>query len=352
VAGAPAAAALSQFNDSMSQPARLRKWALGQALRLGAGNLRHAHHIVVAGHPRGPDTDLFGSLLPEMVGEPVLTAVMLGAARRPNAKPVMQLIRPDGRVLGYAKIGWNDLTRNLLANEHRVLASWERTPPATFEVPRPLGSATWKELSILLISPVPQRVLRRGRKNAPPPTSTARELAAHDGIEEVELANAPFVARLEADADRLADEHIRHAARSALSSTIDRDGGRKIAVGTAHGDWGPWNMSRVGKTLHIWDWERTASGVPVGTDVLHLHFQASAFGSRRSVRTTTSRALAEARDQLVELGVDPRVHPSLMDLYLVDRLLRLAAGRSEGVPVRRELVTDVIGVLSGHGGSR
>jgi hypothetical protein len=62
--------------------------------------------------------------------------------------------------------------------------------------------------------------------------------------------------------------------------------------------------------------------------------------------------LAEARDQLVELGVDPRVHPSLMDLYLVDRLLRLAAGRSEGVPVRRELVTDVIGVLSGHGGSR
>lgn len=350
--GAPAAAALGQFNDSMTQSARLRKWAVGQALRLGAGNLRRPHHVVLAGHPQRSDDDLLGAVLPEMVGEPLVTAVMLGGARRPNTKPVLQLLRPDGRVLGYAKVGWNDLTRELLVNEHRALTSWEARPPTTFEVPRALGSTTWNGLSILVVSPMPHHVLRSGPRNAPPPTPTARELAAHDGIEEVELANVPFVARLHADTDNLVDEPIRDAARAAISSTIEQHGTRKIAVGTAHGDWGPWNMSRVGGRLHIWDWERMAAGVPIGTDILHLHFQASSFGSRSPVRAASSSALAAAHGQLVELGVDARIHRSLLDLYLVERLLRLAAGRSQGVPIKQELVSEMIGMLPGRGGWR
>jgi hypothetical protein len=350
--GPPAAAALGQFNDSMTQPARVRKWAVGQALRIGTGKLRRHDQVAVVGEPIRPDADLLGSVLPDMLGERVVSAVVLGPGRRPNAKPVLQLLRADGRVLAYAKIGWNDLTRDLIANEHKALASWEGEPPTTFAVPRPLGSTMWNRHSILLVSPAPQRVFRSGPRNDPPPTRTVREVAAHGGIEEVELANAPYVARLRAYADRVSDdEGIRSTARSAIASTIDRDGNRKIAVGTAHGDWGPWNMSRVDGTLHVWDWERATDGVPIGTDVLHLHCQASIFGSRRSVPTSITLALAEARAQLVELGVDPTVHRSLMDLYLVERLLRLAAGRSEGVPVRQELVTGVIDVLLGRGGS-
>jgi hypothetical protein len=349
--GAPAAAALGQFNDSMTQAARLRKWAVGQTLRLGAGGLRRRHQVAVAGNTPRPELDLLGSVLPEMIGERVVFAVMIGAGRRPNAKPVLQLLRPDGRVLAYAKVGWNDLTRSLIANEAGTLASWQDRPPETFAVPRPVGSATWNGLSILLVSPVPHRVLRRGQRNAAPPARSVLEVAALGGIEELELANAPMVSRLTAEAGRLADPPARDVAISAIASVIDRNGHRKVAVGTAHGDWGPWNMSRVGGTLHVWDWERTAGGVPVGTDILHLHFQTSALGSRRSVRTTTSMTLAEARGQLAELGVDPAVHGSLMDLYLVELLLRLAAGRSAGVAIRQELLAGVLGVLSDGGAS-
>jgi hypothetical protein len=349
--GPPAAAALAQFNDSMTQVARMRKWAIGQALRIGAGKLRRHDYVAIVGDAMSSESDLLGSVLPELLSERVETAVVLGPGRRPNAKPVLQLLRSDGRVIAYAKIGWNDLTRELIENEHRVLTSWEARPPATFAVPRALGSTTWNRLSILLVSPAPHRLFRSGPRNAPPPSRTVREVGALGGMQDCELANAPFLTRLDREADRLVDEPVGEVARSVIASTIDRDGHRKVAVGTAHGDWGPWNMSRVDGTLHVWDWERTADGVPIGLDVLHLHCQTSIFGSRRSVPDAVSRALAEAREQLVELEVDPHVHRSLMNLYLVERLLRLAAGRSEGVPIRRELLTGLIDVLSDGGGT-
>jgi hypothetical protein len=344
--GRAATAAFAQFNDSMSQVARVRKLAAGLSLRIGVGAVMPGQRAAIVGRPSDPKLDLLGSILPEALGEPVVTAVMLGPGRRPNAKPVIQIMRPDGRVLAYAKLGWNGLTRDLIANEARALGSWAERPAKTFLVPRSLGSIVWNALSILLVSPVAHHVFRRGRQDALPSTQVVRDVAEHEGLIEGIVESAPFARRLIDEAGRVADDQIRDVALAAVERVFDRVGSRTITWGTGHGDWGPWNMSRTSEALNVWDWERMADAVPVGFDTLHFCFQTVALRSRGSVRAAASSALAAARTQLIELGVDPAVHTSLIELYLTEALLRLEAGRALGIPVREALLTGLVELLT------
>ncbi len=346
VKGPTATAAFDQFNDSMTQAARLRKWAVGLSLGVGAGALFRGQRAAVVGRPADPRLDLLGSVLPEALGEPVVAAVMPGPGLRPNAKPVIQLMRPDGRVLAYAKLGWNGLTRALILNEERALISWAERPPITFEVPRSLGLVPWNGLSILLVSPVPHHVLRRGSKDALPQTEVVREVSEHGGVSEESFGSARFPQRLIEEAGRVEDDRVRSVSLAAVDRVLDRMGGHMVRCGTGHGDWGPWNMSRTRDALHVWDWERTADGVPVGFDVLHFCFQTSALRSRLPVPAAASASLAAAGAQLGELGVEPEIQASLMELYLTEVLLRLEAGRSSGVPVRDALRAGLLELLS------
>ena len=349
VKGRPATAAFAQFNDSMTQAARLRKWVVGRALGVGAGALLPGQRAAIVGRPADPRLDLLGSVLPEVLGEPVVAAVMPGPGLRPNAKPVLQLMRPDGRVLAYAKLGWNGLTRALILNEERALVSWTERPPTTFEAPRSLGLVPWNGLSILLVSPVPHHVLRRGSKDALPATEVVREVSEHGGVSEELLGSARFPQRLIEEARRVKDDRVRTVSLATVDRVLDRMGSHVVRWGTGHGDWGPWNMSRTRDVLNVWDWERTADAVPVGFDVLHFFFQTTALRSRLPVPTAASASLAAAGVQLGELGVEPEVQASLMELYLTEVLLRLEAGRSSGVPVRDALRAGVLELLSQGG---
>ena len=55
------------------------------------------------------DADSIETHLAERLGTDVRVGVLLGT-RRANQKPVLQVFARDGRSLGYAKIGHNDLT--------------------------------------------------------------------------------------------------------------------------------------------------------------------------------------------------------------------------------------------------
>ena len=74
--------------------------------------------------------DLVGSVLPRILGVPrVEVAVSIGRQLRPNLKPVLQIMTPEGDVLAYAKLGWNPLTRSLVENEAAVLRAWSHARP-------------------------------------------------------------------------------------------------------------------------------------------------------------------------------------------------------------------------------
>jgi hypothetical protein len=308
------------------------------ALRAGGGRLVAARgRVVAAVGDAEPQLDLFGRVLPDALGEPVVSAVVLGPPRRPNAKPVLQLMRPDGRTIGYAKIGWNDLTRSLVANEARALAGWEADPPSTFSVPRALASFTWNGLAFVVVSPVPQHLRRPRGASSLPAAASALDVAAHAGLEEGPLVEAPFVARLLRDAAALDDEGVRAAATVAIDRAVAAAGERAVRRGGLHGDWGPWNMSRTPSGLHVWDWERAEEGVPVGVDTIHHCFQTRALRPSVAPADAMASGLAAARRQLLDLEVEPLLHRPVFDLYLTEVLMRLEAGRSAGVAVREPL---------------
>ena len=53
-----------------------------------------------------------------------------------------------------------------------------------------------------------------------------------------------------------------------------------VRHGSWHGDWTPWNMSRTGTRVLLWDWEHFAHGVPLGFDALHYRAQELRNGGR------------------------------------------------------------------------
>jgi hypothetical protein len=342
--GAAAAVALRQFNNSMSQTARVKKVAAGQALRLARTRSRRVSRLVVRG---GSADGLIGTFLPELFGrDSVEAAISIGRDLRPNLKPVLQVITRDGTVLGYVKIGWNAVTRSLLDNEARVLQAWRSSPPSTFRVPEVLHHGPWEDLVLLVVSPVPHPVLRRGRRDAMPGSQAQAEVASLGGVRHAPVAESEHARRL---ADRfgvLASEHpLEEPAREALNELL-QPGGASVPLGTWHGDWAPWNMATTSRSLFVWDWERSADDVPVGLDAFHFAFEVAYHKGGDPPSEAVAIAVERSRRSLAEMGMDGDAD-RLKQVYLLERLARIEEGRSAAVRTDDRLRDWILGYLGG-----
>lgn len=341
--GGSGSSALHQFNDSMSQASRLRKAIAGAVIRSGGATLVSRDRLTVSRGAAGESSDLLESVLPDIVGEPrIEVAISIGRQLRPNLKPVLQMMDPKGRVLGYVKIGWNDLTRDLIQNEARTLRAWEASPPRRFEVPRLIHEGDWNGLAIAVLSPVPHRLLRRGPRNSLPSAEILREVAELGGWESSRLDESPYWSRVRTRfADIVTDEEAGDGFRSILSR-LERRTEKELTFGSCHGDWAPWNMSRSHGTLFVWDWERCARPTPVGFDALHFWFEVGVHKEHLDVAHASRSALARSVETLDRLGVDPSSRRTLLQLYLIERFLRVEEGRAVGVPVHRDMSSAIL----------
>ncbi len=326
-----AAAALRQYNDSMTQWGRLRKAAAASAVGAGIGSSLARDAIVIRERDGDAQPGL-GPALAEAFGRRDLSlAIMLGTPR-PNRKPVIQVTDPDGDVLGYVKVGWNELTRRLVSNEARALRAWAARQPSRLAVPRLLHEFRWNDLLLTAVSPVRDRAWRRGPRNAPPPPDVMREVTDLGGLSEGPLRGSPYLEGLRARIEAVVRPPFSAPARAALARAGDTASAEHMRFGTWHGDWAPWNMSRSSGSLFVWDWERSADASPVGLDPLHFHYQVTfQFGGKdvaRAARSATSRAAAE----LGSLDLDPSTSPVLLTVYLLELLVRFEEGRVGGAP--------------------
>ena len=328
-----AEAALRQYNDGMSQVARIRKSAIGAALGVGLGRLvGNRLHVIPGTDPTMPS--LLAGELEELFGERHLEiAVFFGEQHRPNRKPVLQVMTERGDVLGYVKVGWNTLTKRLVANEAEALRSMTETPPTAFRAPRLLGEASVGEVRITVVSPFPHRLLRRGALGAAAPYAAVREIAFRGGTETRTLVGSDYERKLRRRIASVPDvgrqEHL-----SRLFDLVQReDADAVLTFGSWHGDWTPWNMSRTRSGLVVWDWERSGRPVPVGLDAIHHRFQLRWRGGRESVDAAGSAARTEAGDMLARLGVSETNHELLLRLYLLELMYRFEEGGDAGTAV-------------------
>ena len=262
----------------------------------------------------------------EVLGREVLTSIFFQTGR-PQKKPVLQLFTPAGDVAGYAKVGWNDVTRRLVIREadalERVLPQLRTT--SAFGVAEVLYRGQWQGRELVIVAALPGLSTRL--------------------IDQLPVEVTGMVPQLgELRRCRLAAASIGAIRASACggSAPVSRDGSPpprswhsrpdEIQVGFCHGDWVPWNMARdAGGRLVVWDWEWSLPSAPVGLDALQWLFQVAlnlrhAGPSRRRRPGTRGSQPGAAAAWCARGGGTAAAR-----VALIEAILRLEEGRAGGV---------------------
>jgi hypothetical protein len=328
-----AAAAVRRHSRPRSAVARtgVKTLCLGLSAGLGGAALRGRVRISV---PAGADT--IEEHLKTVLSRDLTVSMYLGPARA-NRKPVLQILAPGGEPLGFVKVGVNPLTRSLVRAEHDSLVRLAQAGLSQITIPEVLHYDRWHDLEVLVLSALPAWLPPR-RLPAPRLIAAMAELAEVAELQRESLAASNYLCQLRA---RLAATD-RGPEQAALSNALDvlaaRDGQEVLTYGAWHGDWSPWNMASTSGGLLVWDWERFATGVPLGFDALHHWLQTSVAARRSDPRAIAARCLDRAPGQLAPFGLSrPQAHLTavlyLTDLatrYLTDRQAR--AGAPLGAP--------------------
>lgn len=293
-----AAAAALRHQTAGSGKARLRRGAAAVGVAAGLADLARRQLIQVQARGR---VDTIESYLAGQLGPPVVLSVHLGKPRA-NRKPVVQILTPAGRALGFAKIGIDRLTNDLVRTETRALELAAQAPRRHFAVADILATGTWNDLEVLvtLARPVwrPSRLPSAGELSA-----AAQEVAA---LVAPAALTVPEWLRAGGLRDRLAglpDSPAATAARRAVDTLVDRAGETRLECGAWHGDWTPWNMAIVEQGLLVWDWERFAAPAPLGFDALHHRLQQALVSQRREPRAAVAELASGSPALLAAYGV-------------------------------------------------
>ncbi|MDP8910952.1 MAG: hypothetical protein M3M94_02660 [Actinomycetota bacterium] len=325
-----AASALRTRGYGVRAPARIGRAAARIGVRTGVAqrvlrtrvSLSHERPAPLVAHLR----DVLGRADLEI-------AIRLGRLR-PNRKPVVQILTRDGETLAFAKLGWNGVTRELVANETRVLLglSEQARAPRAFVAPRVVHGGRWRDLEVLVLSPLAGVPFTPRRARRDPPVEATREIAALEHLRSARLADSDYW--------RSRRSRIEHTERSGLGEIAERlearYGGATIPFGAWHGDWTPWNIASRGRVVSVWDWERSGELVPVGLDAAHydLHLALAA----RNLESASIRG----GPMLKALRTAFDVQSLLVALDLLEMSLRREEGRQAGMelaesPHRRAL---------------
>ena len=308
--------------------------------RVAAGSMRRYHDdrswkqraVVMAGqvlgrtgaldHAPGDRTDLAPFALIEqlavLLGEPeVIPAVGLGPRRR-NRKPVVQLLRPGGQSVGFAKVGWSPFTTDLITNEARWLQHVDGRMPPGSSAPPVLVDQRLGDVHVVVTGPVDTPALARRR--GPLEFETLAAIARLGTNETMPLGELEML-------DQFADLGLDTVVD--LDRLVGRRSGLSVELGFWHGDLTPWNTATSGSTTGIWDWEFSDDHRPVGFDALHIAFELV----RRSGTDQESAAISSIERRGPELlapVADTQTAETIIDLYLCELLARERRLAGEG----------------------
>lgn len=143
-----AARAVAAFAQRHSVRERLRAAALTTAFASGLAPLLLRDRLHV-----GPGHTIEHELSAAL-DRRVVIAVHVGPPRA-NRKPVLLLLTPAGRTVGYAKIGVNELTSRLVRAETRALERLAQARLPEITVPRLLHEGEWNGRPLLVQDALP-----------------------------------------------------------------------------------------------------------------------------------------------------------------------------------------------------
>jgi hypothetical protein len=315
-----ASAAVRRYAEPQSRGARLKRDAVVAALRTGASSVLLRDRIKIT----GPAAESIDGHLRAELGRDLAVSIHIGPARA-NRKPVLQLISPDGETFGFGKLGTGPLTQRLVKAETNSLNVLGTVGLTKLTVPKVLHAGQWRGLQVLIQSALPVW-LPRAPLTERRLTAAMLDIAGCCGFHTGTLVGSAYWAELRGRLAGVSDRAEGAALASAAEMLAHHAGDRNLRYGAWHGDWAPWNMANLADALLVWDWERFATGVPVGFDAVHHELQ-------RRIQATDDAADAveatvrKAAELLKPFGVDTQAHELTALLYLVDLAARYLTDR-------------------------
>ncbi len=313
-----AAAALGRARRLVSRKDRIVNAGLAVLLRGGAGVMADQVLVTTSG------TETIESYLAKLFGEPVGVAIFLGPPRG-NRKPVLQVLDRTGGLLGVAKLGIDDRTRDLVRAEASALALLGDADLSRTVVPSLIHHGRWRDIEVVIQTPlnIPQAAPAAGNR-----IEAMREVAGLRGSSS-SLVGSGYLTSLEQRLAALPEDSNTSMCAEMLSVLLEHDDGRPMRFGCWHGDWSVWNMAsaRNGRVL-VWDWERFATDVPLGYDPLHFEFMAHVNDPAR-VAETGNRLLSNAAQILDPFGVPAEQATTTAGLYLLELAARFRADQQD-----------------------
>ncbi|MER6626619.1 phosphotransferase, partial [Streptomyces sp. NPDC000931] len=238
---------------------------------------------------------------------------------RANRKPVLLLLTPGGRTIGYAKVGVNDLTARLVRAETRALHRLSRARLRDVTVPRPLYDGEWNGHPMLV-----QEALPVGHQtDRPTRHQLLRCVTQIVGISEVRerrLSESPYRRSLDERIARLGARPEATPLRTALHRLPDVS----LPFGAWHGDLTRWNIASTARRAFVWDWERLTMDAPAGFDALHFDLnECVQAGVHPGVHRWLDSGTRLLRDpMLAGFGLRDHTVSTVMALYLIDLATR------------------------------
>ena len=308
-----AAASLLRWTDAEPFAAKLGRLAGWTGMRTGLAQQALRRRMWI--RTGGPDS--LHHHLSSAIGP---TSVHLSASfgpPRPNQKPVVRVFDDQGDTVGFAKIGWNRTTTELIRHEASFLGGLDGLRPQRLRIPELIASGRWRSRTVAVISPLLGEL--HFRQPEPPGPDVIQEVAALSDV---------YVAPLGASAYRRRLGTAENVAK-ALGAIDDRWADVRLPFGRWHGDWAPWNMSSSTSGLVVWDWERTAPDTPIGFDPLHYEMQRRLVNDDSRPLDSLIEALAACADPMQRLGVPARSLGVVATLYVAELSVRFADALGE-----------------------
>jgi len=311
---------IASFSQDHSIGERLRSLVLSGAFTTGLAPLLLRDRLYVGAGP-GIEHALASALDRE-----VSVAIHLGPPRA-NRKPVLLLLTPGGRTIGYAKIATNGLTSRLVRAESRALRHLAESPLPDVTVPRLMHEGEWNGQPLLV-----QEALPIGdQTDRPTRRQLLRCVAQIVGLGTVRtrwLSESPYRSALEERIVMLGARPEAPPLRAALRRLPDV----RVPFGAWHGDLTRWNVASTARRAFVWDWERLALDAPAGFDALHYDLNESVqSGVHPGVHRWLETGSRLLRDPLMaETGLRPHTVSTVMALYLIDLATRFLADLQPG----------------------
>jgi len=353
-------AASAGFNlyNAQSAKAWIVKGILAAGLRLGfAQPFLRKVRLRVSSNLNGTERSrvLLLDHLKEVLRRDDLTfAISLGTPG-PHRKPVIQLMTPNGGILGYVKVGWNKATNMLVRHEAEVLRELAGIPFSSLIAPRLLYSGWWGE-HLLCIQLTPE-----GPLEAPPQEFTARHLEVLKEIAAIRtvwtsLQQSSFWKALKERVQEVRSAYHRHILQQGINAVEAWVGDTPLPFHFRHGDFAPWNMKQVNNRLFLFDWEYAAFEAPPGWDLFHFFVQSMLLlkkwhaGQIRAAFRKGQLPYQWIEHYLASLGLEANAVSPLFLLYLLERLTFHATMGCEDFGLLRQLsaMVSLLVLTEGH----